>query len=363
VSDALPIYPLYALLFLRHGLSADQVSLLFALWSLAGLASGVPTGVLADRFSRRGCLVAAGPVKAAGFLAWLVFPDFAGFAAGFALWGVSGSLVSGALEALVYDGLTSYGAEASYPKLLGRVNAAELLGQITAAGLAALLFPYGGYAGVITVSAALSCWSAVLAARIPEPARPGRSPESCGPGLRTALGVVRRDVRLRCLLVALALLTGIDTLEEYFPLLAQSWGVPTRWNPLATVVIPVAGAGGAIAAGWSGRLGSRSIGGVLFGAGLLLAGAGLLRQPVGLLLVAGFYGLYRMVLVLAGSLLQQRIPTSSRATVSSVAAAGEELCVYLMYGLWVLGGVVLSALLVVAVAALLGRLLAADDDR
>lgn len=361
MADALPIYPLYALLFLQHGLSADQVSLLFAVWSLAGLASGVPTGLLADQFSRRGCLVAAGPVKAAGFLCWLTFPHFAGFAVGFALWGISGSLVSGALEALVYDGLSSYGAEASYPTVSGRVNAAELLGQLVAAGLASALFPYGGYPVAIWVSVGLSCWSSVLAARLPETARAAGAREShdAPQGIASAIALVRRDVRLRQLLVAVALLTGLDTLEEYFPLMAHSWGVPAQWNPLATVLIPVVGAVGAVAAGRLRWLSSRVIGAVLAGGGLLLGAAGLLRQPSGLVLVAAFYGLYRLVLVLAGSLLQQRIETSSRATVTSVAAVGEELCVYLMYALWVLGGVLLSAVLVLAIASLLGRLLAA----
>jgi MFS family permease len=358
VADALPIYPLYALLFLRDGLSADQISLLFALWSLAGLVSGVPAGVLADRLSRRGCVVAAGPVKAAGFLCWLAFPDFAGFAAGFALWGLSGSLASGALEALVYDGLSSYRAEASYARVLGRLNAAELLGQLVAAALAAALFPYGGFAGVIWASAGLSLWSSVLAGRIPEPARGSRSvaPDH-PPGIRMAFAAMRRDAWLRRLLVAVALLTAIDTLDEYFPLMAQSWGVPVQWTPLATVVIPLAGAAGAVAAGRLGRLRGRTIGGLLGCAGMLLGAAGLVRLPVGLVLVAAFYGLYRLVRVLAGSLLQQRIQPSSRATVSSVAAVGEEFCVYLMYAVWVLGGLLLSAVLVVVVASLLARLL------
>ncbi|MDX6228777.1 MAG: hypothetical protein QOI76_2167, partial [Frankiales bacterium] len=161
VADALPIYPLYALLFLGHGLSADQISLLFALWSLAGLVSGVPTGLLADRYSRRGCVAAAGPVKAAAFLYWLAFPSFAGFAAGFALWGLAGSLSSGALEALVYDGLTSFGAEAPYPKVLGRLSAVELLGQLVATAGAAALFPLAGFAGVIGASVGLCLWSSV----------------------------------------------------------------------------------------------------------------------------------------------------------------------------------------------------------
>jgi hypothetical protein len=283
--------------------------------------------------------------------------ELAGFAAGFALWGLAGSLSSGALEALVYDGLTSYGAEASYPKVLGRLSAVELLGQLVATAGAAALFPLAGFAGVIWASAGLCLWSSVLAARIPEP-RSSAAESDDSPGLRTALAFVGRDRRLRRLLIGVALLTGLDTLEEYFPLLAHSWGVPTQWNPLAIVVIPVVGAAGAVASGRMGQLPSGRIGALLGCAGLLLAAAGVLRLPVGLLLVAAFYGLYRLVLVQAGSLLQQHIEPSSRATVTSVAEVGVELCVYLMYAVWVLGGLLLAAAIVVVAASLLPRMLA-----
>ena len=52
-SDAVPLYPLYALLFTDTGLSGGQISLLFAIWSTVGIVAEVPTGALADRFSRR----------------------------------------------------------------------------------------------------------------------------------------------------------------------------------------------------------------------------------------------------------------------------------------------------------------------
>jgi predicted outer membrane lipoprotein len=67
--------------------------------------------------------------------------------------------------------------------------------------------------------------------------------------------------------------------------------------------------------------------------------AGLLRQPVGIAVVAGCYGVYRAVLVVVGARLQDRIDSRSRATVTSVAGLGTDVASFAIYGAWVLGEV------------------------
>ena len=110
LSELVPLYPLYALLFLDTGLSAADLSLLFAAWSVTALLTEVPAGALADRWSRRGALVAGGVLEAAAFVVWTVAPQYTGFLAGFVVWGVASALVSGTVESLVYDGLAEVGS-------------------------------------------------------------------------------------------------------------------------------------------------------------------------------------------------------------------------------------------------------------
>ncbi|HEX8864899.1 MAG TPA: MFS transporter, partial [Lentzea sp.] len=89
------------MLFADSGLSDASISVLLAIWSTTAVVFEVPSGAIADRFSRRSSLVAAGVLQAAGYASWVVFPSFWGFAAGFVLWGLGGTLTSGAFEALL----------------------------------------------------------------------------------------------------------------------------------------------------------------------------------------------------------------------------------------------------------------------
>lgn len=157
-------------------------------------------------------------------------------------------------------------------------------------------------------------------------------------------------------MLAVALLSGLDAMDEYFPLIAHNWGIATAVVPLAVLSIPLIGAACAAAAGSTPAMRPRAMSLTLGTSALILAAAGIWRHPAGLAGVALFYGVYRFVLVIVNTWLQQAIEGPSRATVSSVAAFGTELATFALYAAWVLGGVVLVAVLTLSVALVLPRL-------
>ena len=271
------------MLFADNGLSDAQISALFAVWSVVGLLAEVPTGALADRFSPRLALMAAGLLQAAGYAVWLLLPGFAGYAAGFVLWGIGGSLVSGSFEALLFDGLVAAGSADRFARVLGWCRGAGLLAQIPAAVVATVLFASGGYSLVGWVSVALCVLTAGLAWLIP-PARPPDADQNpAGPtaavSVRPAaepgeqagesdsyLSVLRAGIAeavahpaVRAAVLAVAMLTGLDALDEYFSLLASGWGVPTVMIPIATLGLPLAGAVGAALGGWANRMSTATL--------------------------------------------------------------------------------------------------------
>ena len=374
-----PLYEFYALLFADNGLSDAQISVLFAVWSVVGLVAEVPTGALADRFSPRLALMAAGLLQAAGYAVWLLLPGFTGYAAGFVLWGLGGSLVSGSFEALLFDGLVAAGSADRYARVLGWCRGAGLLAQIPAAVAATFLFASGGFPLVGWVSVVLCVLTAGLAWLIP-PARPPDAdqnpaelrptrpttedlgstqptgePDSYLSVLRAGIAEAAAHPAVRAAVLAVAMLTGLDAFDEYFALLASGWGVPTVMVPIATLGLPLAGAVGAALGGWANRMSTATLT-VLFGGGVAaLAAAAVADQPAGLLGVGLFYGLYRMVLVVADTRLQDSITGSARATVTSMASLGSEGSALALYAAWAIAGLPLVVVLIALVAAGLPR--------
>ena len=339
------------------------MSALFAIWSVVGLVAEIPSGALADRFGRRRAVVTAYVGQAAAYTVWATWPTFTGFAVGFALWSLGGSLESGAKEALLYDALAP-GERWRYARIASGSSAAGLLAHVPAAGLATLLFAIGGgYEPVAWLSVGTCLATAALATRLPD-VRPepsddgGEDPE---PGWFAGLraGIVEAAARppVRTILLAVAVLGGVDALEEYFPLMAAAWSVPTALVPPAVVATSVAGAAGAalggVAAGW----GRWRLTAIIAAAVAALTVAAALAVPLGILLVAVFYGGYRLVLVVLEVRLQDRITGPSRATVTSVSGFGVEIAGLAVFGAWAVGGIWPIVAAAALVTALLPRIL------
>ncbi|MER7363387.1 MFS transporter, partial [Nonomuraea wenchangensis] len=153
------LYPVYTLLFADAGVSVAEASVLFVIWSVTGMVLEVPSGAWADTVSRR-LLLFLGPLLAgAGYALWVSVPSFWAFAAGFVLWGAQGALVSGSYEALAYEELQRRGQEGRYAAVMGRAEAAGLVANALAIGLAVPAFAAGGYAvvGAASVAACVLC--------------------------------------------------------------------------------------------------------------------------------------------------------------------------------------------------------------
>ena len=237
VSNALVIYPLYAIMFTeRGGLSVGDVSILFAIWTAAALIFEVPTGLVADKYPRKHVLISGELINAGAFLIWLFLPTFFGYAAGFVLWGAAYALKSGAYQALVYDELASDGQSREYTKMMSRIKAAEFSGMLLAFISAYLLSINGvNYTLLLIASIITGIISAGLLALLPnvKNRQTDTIPESQPKLLKRALKTVVHNSRIRIITAWLAIVAGfIGRYEEYTPLFDSTAGIATKYIPL-----------------------------------------------------------------------------------------------------------------------------------
>ena len=369
-SEAVPLYPVYALLFADTGLSTAQVSSLFAIWSVVAFAAEIPSGALADAWSRKRLYALGELLTAAGYLLWILWPSYPGFALGFVLWGLGGSLASGSLEALVYDELAASGREADYARVAGRGGTIAILAMLAATLVATPAWQWGGYALVGALSIAIKTAGALLALRLPENrSRPASSPSSSSDssssdspssdssspdspssdssssdssssededesywatlkgGVREAFG---SPVVARATLVA-ALVPGFTALDEYLPLLSQEKGASTAAVPLLYAVTALAMAAGS-------ALASRPFPLLVtlpLAAALLAVGA-LVPHLAGMVAVSAAFGLLEYSIIRSETRLQDTITSPARTTVLSVAGFGGEVFAVLLYAAFAL---------------------------
>jgi hypothetical protein len=337
-------------------LSSGQISSLFAIWSVAGFVLEVPSGAWADTFSRRRLVAAGLLLRSLGFALWLLWPSYPGFAVGFLLWGASGAMTSGTIEALVYDALAAARASDRYVRVIGRGNTAALLAMLAASALAAPAYAAGGYPLVGAASVAVGLVGAATAMSLSE-ARPREQEEVRGylATLRAGLGEVRGQPRLARTVLLLAAVGGLTAIEEYFPLLARDTGASiTGVALLGTLPIAAATAASALADRWSAVTPARLGLAVAAAAGALAAGA-LARHPAGMLGVAACFGVLELFTVLGEARLQEAISGPARATVLSVTGLGSEVAALALFAGFGFGE---STLDVTALMALTGLPLA-----
>ncbi|GID31152.1 MFS transporter [Paractinoplanes brasiliensis] len=332
-SEAVPLYPVYALLFAGTGLSTAQVSSLFALWSIVAFAAEIPSGALADAWSRKRLYALGELITAAGFATWTLWPSYPGFALGFVLWGLGGSLSSGALEALVYDSLSAAGRAGDYARIMGRANTVSILAMLGATLLAAPAWQAGGHVLVGALSVAIKLVGAALSLHLPE--KRGSEPADDSPGdgywsmLRSGLRETASSRPVARKVLVAALIPGFTALDEYLPLLSTDKGASIAQVPLLYAVTALTMAAGSALAGRRFPLPAA----LTIAAAAVTAGA-LIPHLAAMIVVSVAFGLLEYSIIRAETRLQDSITGPARSTVLSVAGFGGEVFAVALYAVF-----------------------------
>jgi hypothetical protein len=372
------MYGLYALLFADHGLSTAQISSLLFFWSVTAFVLEVPSGAWADVVSRRMLLVLGPLLTAAGFASWVLFPSYSGFAVGFVLWGVGGSLQSGTFQALVYDELAARSATRAYPGIVGYSTSASELGALLGILSAAPLFAWGGYALVGWASVGVALAQALIAMSLPRApkaasvaavseiddegddvevsATDARGAPSYLSMLRSGLSEALRHKAVRGGVLLASMLYGFTAFDEYFGLLAKENGAATGVVPLLVGVTVVGSLLGAAIAGRTASMRAVTmaralvVSGVALAVGALIGGGGVVGF-LGFVAIGVGYGIINNAVVVSEARLQDAIEGQARATVTSVSGLAAEVVGVAIFGWFALGSLWLPVAPLLALCA------------
>ncbi len=324
------MYPVYAIMMGAHGIAPLELSVLFIVWSGSALVFEVPSGVLADRYSRKRLLVASGLIKGSVFVIWWFAPNFWGYLCGFIVWGFGSSLVSGTSESFLFDTLKQRAQPEAFARIYGRGLMANSLGVATALAV-------GGYAAQAgyAIPMAESALAPMLASLIVvftfvEPPRSGL-PQAHARATDTLVAGVKEVRGNRAMMWTVAmfasLVTAYGVLDEYIgPFLTE-----TRSFSLGAIGVIYAALYAMRTLGMEAahRLpaGSLRAIAVVLGIGSLALGTSTVLTGFAIAVAIGIYfALTAAAEVLLQTQLQQQIEGTARATVTSLAKMAQHAC-------------------------------------
>jgi predicted MFS family arabinose efflux permease len=222
-----PIMALYAIMFDRVGhLNLQQIGILFSIWGFAYVAAELPTGILADMWSRRNVIMLGGLLRFIGFTIWIVWPTFPGYAIGFALWGMMLGCTSGSVAAYLESELKHDDKTKLFARYFGWSMSANSLGWLIGYVIAAALTLR--HTNILIALSALSSLSFLIIGFTHE--RPYDHHSTYLQTLRAGVGEVLHSPKLLYVcLVSFSIMMTLGTLEELLPRIYASFGLNDTW--------------------------------------------------------------------------------------------------------------------------------------
>ena len=337
MSECLPIYAFYALLFLERGVELSRIPVLIALWSGFAILFEVPTGILADRVNRKNLLILGALLKGGCFIIWYFSDSFWQFALGFMIWAFSTALASGTEEGLLFDSLKRDGREEEFTGIYGKVQAAGIVGALVGIVSAGGLSLFLSLGQIALLSGFIAVIDAILALNIrgtqTKRTTGAEKKESMGETLRSALGFIKTNRVAQLLIFFIVFVASLGNyLDEFDALIIGDFGLDLFWVTVIFSIRFIFMALGDLAAPFFEKR-IKSLGAMVLLAipgCLLLVVFALFWNPLALAAFGLCFFVLSVVNVLVVSRLNHEMKEEARATVMSLLGVGQNLGMILL---------------------------------
>lgn len=360
IQHLVPIYPIYLLFFESMGLSASEISLLLAIWSGSCVILEVPTGILADHWSRKNLLIIGSISKALCYVLWLFSDGFALVAMGFVLWGLSEAFCSGSEEALLFDNLKHEGKYQEFDEVYGKGQFYFNIGVAISGLSGGFLAMAFGMQFVLKASIITTLICACISAGFKEVNLYTADANSLKTLKESAAFCVKSKGLLVMIILSVTVIITAGILDEYDPLIAKGYGLNLGfigiWGCLRYLLEAM---GGRIAYKLKAILYKlrirdtfTSIWVLCLIAGILLGLSGWIHSIILIPLYGLFYLLMSSAAVLHEDYIQQQIVDQGRSTVHSLISLMNNLYAILSFGILsavLLGNSMRQVLIIVAI--------------
>lgn len=300
----------------------------------------VPTGIMADKVSRKLSMLGACVIQVAALLVLGSSHTIAQYAVGGILFGLYTCMINGAAQALLYDWLHQAGRAQNYAKEQGRNYACFLLGAGIANVASGFLANAIGLQGTYFLSVIPAILALVVVYGIVEPKVHNKQAEVWFTQIRAITKNLVRNKTL--LLYSLHLIVSgvlLYTIGEFGQIYILHFGIGTTALGIIWAVDALFAAGGRALAHRAHEKTSQ----FMLGYGLFMIVFSLVTNVFGIVLFWIFYGLNEALSNIAETEIQHQIPSNVRATtLSLVSLLGNIVAIpllliynrfYLVYGI------------------------------
>lgn len=166
-SEFLFIYSFYITYFNKHGFHADQLAFLIIIMNVSKMLFDLPAGIFADLVSRRNLIMFGLVAKAIFCGLCFSFDNYHCLLAAMAFYGVGNSCIYYHTEAYIFDNFKTQNKENKYPQFMGAYYAIGNIAIAVAAFTGDIIFKIFSFKGVFAASIGSLLVASLVLMRLP----------------------------------------------------------------------------------------------------------------------------------------------------------------------------------------------------
>lgn len=226
----IPAYVIERLFWEERGMTIPMVVMTEILFALTIVILEIPTGIFADKWGRKQMLLIAAVIGCLEFLLLLFATEFWHFAFVILLTAIAASASSGADNAMLYDSLQENGRQSSFERMVGRMNALDIVAVMIAALSGSLLAGKFGFSFNYWLSFASMLIALGFTLSLREPIRSDADEAAAMPiavYVKESLAFFRRHPGIYPVILT-GIMTGaaINFVDEFWQLYLERHGIP-----------------------------------------------------------------------------------------------------------------------------------------